>query len=236
MSASQEVAMTDATHAHTLLAGAQRAAAQARARSRASWFPLVVFGLVILGSLPLFVYPEPVDGFSYSSSRLDGVLGGWFLSDFGRWVAVYWLVALPLGYFTTAAYFRRRARRTGLASRPGPLVLTGVLLLAMLVVVSLQSYVGIVPGNLVVRGLSPLLTVAVGLIVLAVSDRSPALGVIALAFLGISLLVNLYDLVNLMYRLGWEVPYRFDTWPNVVFPGAFLLVCGLVLRRRQQTP
>ena len=172
-----------------------------------------------------------------SSSRLDGLLGGWFLPDFGRWVAVYWLVALPLGYLATAAYFRRRARRTGVASRPGPLVLTGVLLLAMFVVVSLQGYVGILPGDLVVRGLGPLLTVAVGLTVLAVADRSPALAVVAPGFLGgITLLVNLYDLVNVLYRLGWTVPYRFDTWPNVVLPGVFLLGCGLVLRRRQQAP
>jgi hypothetical protein len=228
--------MTDATHAHALLTGAQRAAAQARARSRASWFPLVVFGLLILGALPLFVYPGSADGFSSPSSRLDGVLGGWFLPRSGRWVAVYWLVALPVGYLATATYFRRRARRTGVASRPGPLVLTGVLLLAVLVVVSLQGYVGILPGNLVVRGLSPLLTVAVGLVVLAVADRSPALGGIALVFLGITLLVTLYDLVNVVYRLGWQVPYRFDAWPNVVLPGVFLLVCGLVLRRRQQAP
>jgi hypothetical protein len=28
--------------------------------------------------------------------KLDGILGGWFLPHAGRWVALYWLIALLL--------------------------------------------------------------------------------------------------------------------------------------------
>lgn len=49
-------------------------------------------------------------------------------------------------------------------------VVTGLGLLALLVV---TTWVGVFPfGNLVIRGLTPLLTVAIGLFVLARSERS----------------------------------------------------------------
>jgi hypothetical protein len=72
--------------------------------------------------------------------------------------------------------------------------------------------------------------------VLAVADRSKALAGIALAFLGLALLANLYDLVNLLSRLGWSVPDEYSLWPNLVVPGVFLLVSGLALRRTQRLP
>lgn len=229
--------MSDATQAHQLLAGAQQAAEQTVRRSRASWFPLVVFGLLVLGALPVFVQSFTQEKDDVTHTRLDGILGGWFLPHAGRWVALYWLIALPAGYLATALYFRWRARRSGVASRPVALVATGGALLVLLLVQN-AGFLGIVPlhPNLVVRGLSPLLTVAFGILVLAVADRSKALAGIALAFLGLALLANLYDLVNLLSRLGWSVPYEYSLWPNLVVPGVFLLVSGLALRPVQRLP
>src|SRR2546422_996668 len=56
------------------------------------------------------------------------------------------------------------------------------------------------PGGLFIRGLTPLLPVAVGVGVLAWTERSRALGAFAIGFLGLAILVNLYDLENLFSR------------------------------------
>jgi hypothetical protein len=234
-----EADMSDATRAREVLGEAQQAAQAALRRSRASWFPLVVFGVIILGALPLFVEPPMGDGgMSSSDSFPSGFLGGWFLADFGKWVSLYWLVSLPLGYLATVLYFRRRAERAGVASRSTGLVVTGVGLLGLLVLAGL-GLLGFLGGMiffpmLVLRGLAPLLTVAVGLIVLAVAERNRALTGISLVFLALSLLVGLYNVENVLYRIGWDFSYRYSNWPSLILPGAFLLISGLVLRRTQR--
>jgi hypothetical protein len=60
--------------------------------------------------------------------------------------------------------------------------------------------------DLFVRGLPPLLTVALALTLLVWVERSRALTAITVAFLVIALTANLYDPENLFARVGGDVP------------------------------
>jgi hypothetical protein len=95
------------------------------------------------------------------------------------------------------------------------------------------------------RGYAATLIVAVGLIALARVERSPVLTGIAAGYTAAALLANLYNVENLLFRLGWD-PWiahpdqaRFTPLPNLLLPGLVLLLAGaatglaaLVHRRR----
>src|SRR6476660_571029 len=106
----------------------QRATRRAR---RAIWFPLVLFGLILLGAAP-FYRPWPPAGAGITVRNIGpagGYLGGDFIGNAPAW---YWLIALPLGYAATAAFLRWRAGRTGVAGRIAPYVVAGLGLFAFL--------------------------------------------------------------------------------------------------------
>jgi hypothetical protein len=81
--------------------------------------------------------------------------------------------------------------------------------------------------------LTPLLTIALGLFVLAWVERSFALGLFAAAFLTLALVVNLYDIENLFQRVGMGVPVPAI---SLMVSGSVLLLAGVlswnVSRRR----
>jgi hypothetical protein len=128
-------------------------------------------------------------------------------------------------------YYRRRADARGIGGSVWPYALTGVGLLGFLVVASMVGRLQ--PGDLFVRGLTPLLTIALGLFVLAWVERSFALGLFAAAFLTLALVVNLYDIENLFQRVGMGVPVPAI---SLMVSGSVLLLAGVlswnVSRRR----
>jgi hypothetical protein len=83
-----------------------------------------------------------------------------------------------------------------------------------------------------IRGTLAFLIIAVGLWVLARAERSRALAVIALVYTGAALLASLYNVENILFRLGWNPgPSAFD-WqltvlPDILLPAVVLLVAGL---------
>ena len=85
----------------------------------------------------------------------------------------------------------------------------------------------------------PFLIVAVGLLALAWAERSRALAVAAVVYTGAALLASLYDVSNIIYRLGWNLPPSDESLPNVLLPAAVLLVAGAgafaVQRRHRAT-
>lgn len=95
-------------------------------------------------------------------------------------------------------------------------------LLALLVLSPPPSR-GLPPADLVSRGLTPLLTVAVGILVLAWTERSASLAVFAVGFVGLVLVADLYNIENVFYRVGVSVPAPAI---NVIIPGAALLLLG----------
>jgi hypothetical protein len=150
---------------------------------------------------------------------------------------LYWVLAVPLGYFATFFYYRHRARRTGVAGRISPAVVVGLALLVLMVGSSESRGWLHLPGHPIVgipipillfqgRGLDPLLVIGIGVGILARLERSWGLAVFAAMFFALALLANLYDLQNQVYRLGWHLPAGAGYLPNVVVPGLFLLVGG----------
>ena len=203
-----------------------------------SWSPLVMFGLLTLAAAPLFwtTTPRCTNGENACAFvQNGGPLGNPFVKGpvgwgIGRWISVYWLVAVPLGYFATVLYYRHRARRTGVAGRIWPAVAVGLALLALMVgsfatrgiVLGVPVPVFLLEG----RGLEPLLVIGIGLGVLARLEHNRGLVVFAVLFLALALLANLYNIENEVSRLGWNLPVGAMNLPNLVVPGLFLLVGG----------
>jgi hypothetical protein len=144
-----------------------------------------------------------------------------------RAIAVYWLIALPLAYVILAVWAHRRAIRRGVATSMLVYALTGIVLVALMVVSGLLT--GAWPtaarlssiGN---RGLLALLVIALGLLVLAYRERSRAMWAISLVFLGYVILINLYDLDNFIARFGISVGPEV----GVFIGGVFTLLAGAV--------
>ena len=209
-----------------------------RAR-RGLWFPLVVFGLVILASTPLYLDTTiaPTTAFLTSdvlspptTGTADGGYNGllrYFTGGMFTFspleVTVFWLVAGPLGYVVTAGFYWLLARRRGVATSSRAYVLTGLGLFALLVATSVIG--ASLPGDLTIRGLTPLIAVALGLFVLAKTERSWALAAFALPFLVLTMVANLYDMANVMYRLGLG-PAGPEV--NVIVVGSVLLLAGVI--------
>ena len=182
-----------------------------RAR-QAFWFPLIVFGGLILGSTPLYSLPPP-------ASIRDGIVVGRGHATLGPLApdlaaSLFWLIGIPVAYVLTAAFYLWRGHRRGVRTTWRAYVATGLGLFAVvaLLLVNLprrvpgrQLFVNVfehVPGDLVIRGLIPLLAIAVGFMILAVAERSLALGLFAVVFFAIALTANLYDMSNLADRLA----------------------------------
>ncbi|MGH9071930.1 MAG: hypothetical protein ACRDX8_12385, partial [Acidimicrobiales bacterium] len=168
-----------------------------RRRSRLArgtpWFPLLLFGVIVLASIPLYLPGSPCG--THRSCVFE-------LPQF-----------FPAGVLS--------ARRRGVTRSVRAFVATGVGLLGLLVVTSLAGLLRF--SDLTVRGLTPLITIAIALFVLARPERSWSLAAFATTFLALVLLANLYDIENMTYRIGRG---SFGAM-NVVVVGVALLLGGI---------
>ena len=205
------------------LVTAEIAGRRARTARRASWIPLAVLGVITLGAMPLYRFPtasgsgEIVIRGVRSFGPLSWFAGGFFLRNPAA-VSLYWLIALPVGYVATALVYRLRAGRRGVGGTRWQYVVTGVALFGVLILSAVLGRTQ--PGDLFIRGLTPLIPIAAGLFVLAAVERSLPLLAFAVAFLGLTLTVNLYDVENLFARIGVSVP---TPAIGLILPGAMLL-------------
>lgn len=194
-----------------------------------AWFPLTVFGLEMLASTPLFAR-FGVDGTAcgtYCTALADlprsaiAFLGG-IATTGSPVIAAFWLVAALVGYLATGVFYRARSRRRGVGVSATPYICTGLGLLALLAAPT--TIWALVFTDLFASGLTPLITVALALFVLARSHRSWPLGIFAVAFLGLVVLANLYDMSNLTYRMGLGST---GAQTNVLAVGAVLVLAGV---------
>jgi hypothetical protein len=212
------------------LTAAKDATRHARSASRRAWFPLVAFGLITLAATPFYGVTGHPGRISFVV--ISGDFGGYVL--YPQRLAMYWLLATIVGYLATVVYFRWRGGRSGVRSPMWPFVFTGLGLVALLVLDSPHWLAVLhIPetwspwgrfGDLYQRGLLPVLTIAIGLVVLAAIERTWAFAAFAAGFLGIALVVNLYDLGNMTARLGLG---QHGVQANVVVAGAVLLAGGI---------
>lgn len=219
----------------------------ARSARHAYWFPLVLFGGLTLAAIPFYLTPASEFGVSLVSAAPGPklpILGGdppLLVQDY---LGYYWLAALLGGLALTLWWYRRHARRIGLRTPArGYLITVSALTIVALVLPFLSRlspfhflYV-VMPGDLIIRGTFPFVIIAIGLCVLAWAERSRALGVIAVVYTGTALLASLYDVENLLYRVGWNLPPGSAGLPNVLLPAIVLLAAGagaFGVQRRQR--
>ncbi len=233
------------------------AAMRRRTRSarHAYWFPLVLFGLLSCAAVPLYVAAAVphlrhcvvlapgharcslVSAAVTSAGNEPVVLGGMPIGGNGFYLGWYWLVALVLGYLLTVLWYRWHARQAGVQTSARGYLVIGVAATVLAVVIPpLASQIGVVarlwrdiPGNLLIRGTFAFLIIAAGLWVLAWAERSVALVITAAVYTGTALLASLYNVENILFRLGWRPGFgdlSLTAAPNVLLPAAVLLIAG----------
>ena len=162
------------------------------------------------------------------------------------YIGWYWAVALVGGYLLTLLWYRGTPAGPGVATPARGYLITGVVLTVLVLVippltlvVPALSWVWLPFGDVWIRGTLAFLIIAAGLWVLARAERSRALAVIALVYTGAALLSSLYNVENIVFRLGWNPGRSAFAWqltalPNMLLPAAILLVagCGAFLAQR----
>jgi hypothetical protein len=227
-----------------LLAELKALRRRARTERHAYWFPLVLFGLLTCASVPFYVLPTVPDGDTAAAPGGPSmpILGGFTGFSVQRYLGYYWLAALLGGLLLTLLWYRRNAGRVGLATPArGYVVTTAVLTVLALVIPPLsqvrsprwlswlQHLHVLWPGDLVLRGTFPFVIIAAGLWVLAWAERSRALTVIAAVYTATALLASLYNIENVLFRLGWNPSgsdWSLTSLPNVLLPALVLLAAG----------
>jgi uncharacterized membrane protein YhaH (DUF805 family) len=227
-----------------------RSVEELRARTRLArsghWFVLLVFGVVVLGAMPFYIVTVPTASSPGCQALSGGVVGcahrradsfplggalNPLFSEFslGRWATVYWAIAMLAGFSAVVAFYRRRAAAVGVQGRIWPMVAVGIGLLVVVLRVD-SPYRSLPPiPDLWVRGTGALLIVALGIVVLALLERSRAFVVFAAGFCGLALLSCLYDEVNIFGRVGLGGPFggTTDALPNLIVPGLYLILGGV---------
>lgn len=227
-------------------------ASQLRWRTRVardgSWFALVVFGLVVLCAMVFYHYPGLTasslgcrtlgkNAFTCSSVSVSrGVFGSGLgsptsppIDHVSPWATTDWVVSIFAGIATVVGFYWMRARSSGVAGRIWPFAAVGVGVLVL--AVASRGWVTFkIPADFWIRGMQPLLVIAIGLIALAITERSRAFLLYVAGFLGLALLSCLYDVSNLFVRVGIGSTWNgnIEALPNLILPGLYLLIGGVV--------
>lgn len=214
--------MDSAGDAGSALDDVSRVRARTRLYRNGHWFASLVFGIVILGAMPFYVWSRP-GGPRGGSPLLGRAFEGTPFSSLGNWSTFYWVVAIVAGFGAVVAYYQLRARRLGVQGRLWPAVVAVLVILGLVMGV----YDGSSTGP---RGFSVLVVIALGLLVLSALERSRPFAVFVSGFFGLALLSFLYTVVNVFQQLGMGGPFRGgdNALPNLVVPGAYLVIGGLL--------
>jgi hypothetical protein len=217
---------------------------RARAARHAYWFPLVLFGLLTVASAPFYTVPDQPNGGAFAAQGAFPlpVLGGASGITVQGFLGYYWLAALLAGLLLTLLWYRWNAHRAGVQTPARAAVLTVAVLTVLALVIPPLSQVrsphglswlhllgALWPGDLMMRGTFPFVIIAVGLWVLSWAERSRALALIAAVYTASALLSSLYNVENVLFRLGWNPSGRewsLTSLPNVLLPAIVLLAAG----------
>jgi hypothetical protein len=171
-------------------------------------------------------------------------LGGLGRLDLVQGASYYWLGAMLLGIVATVIWYRWRGNRVGLRTPARSYLITGLVLVALALLIPVVSGRSSAlplmwPFDYVISNLFPLVLIGLGLCVLAWAERSTGLAAIAVCYLALAVVVNLYFLSNILSRLHWNVSNEAIALPNVLLPALVLLLTGAgawVVQRRQHAP
>jgi len=224
------------TEAATLLSDVRRLRRQTRSARHAYWLPLVLFGILTCASVPFYIRPLQsggTGGFGVPVFYVRG-FGGFTGQGWRGYLALYWLVAIAAGLTLTFLWYRRHGRQVGLVTPARGFLTTGVVVSLLTLVL---SAVGVLPGDLTIRGTLPFLIIAAGLWTLARAERSRALTVVAAIYTATALVASLYNIENVLFRLGWHPApdqWQLTSLPNVLLPALVLLAAGLAAYMAQR--
>jgi hypothetical protein len=182
-----------------------------RAAAHAYWLPLLLFGIVICGSLPFYERLTPLRAGTrpaglpsscrqgqpcHISGRFSA--GGVRVGSVGHLTVVtalgwYWQAAIPVAVVLTVLWYRWRANRIGLRTPARSFLVTGLVLGELVLLISLLiADQSARPGGffLDTRHVAAVLVIAAVLWVLAWAERSRALAIIVAVFLVVALPVS----------------------------------------------
>jgi hypothetical protein len=213
-----------------LLSATRRLTRQVRQAQRGTWFPLLLFAVLTLASIPIIRYNRhPIDCRATSPGLKVCIA-------FAPASYVYWPLALVLAYAAIAAFYVHRARSRGVGTRVRPYVITGVIVAVVATGISLWlvthpeliGYPSAGPsatGFLLFRLVSPQGAIGLALFVLAWVERNRALLVFGLVYL-------------VIVAFGWVLIPR-SPWLFLASTAAVLLLGSLgfaLAGRRAQRP
>jgi len=213
-----------------------------RATQRATWFPLLVLAAVTFAAVPVYRFGH------YELTCRNQPGGGRACLVWNTTSLVYWPIALVLAYVVIAAFYLHRARTRGVGTRVYPYAAVGIVLAVVTggaaawlathppvgTFALFGLHLGPGPAGWVFPLVSPAFAVGLGLVALAVVERSWALALLAVGYLAFAVVPG--------QDLGWVLRYP-SPWaqvPRLVIGGGVLLVAGLLFavaqRPRRQAP
>ncbi|HEY1642195.1 MAG TPA: hypothetical protein VGG35_15995 [Streptosporangiaceae bacterium] len=201
-----------------LLSSARELASRVRQTQRATWLPLLVLAAVTFAAIPAYHAGHHV-------GSCVSVRGGRICISYYPAAFVYWPIALVLAYTAIAAFYIRRSRARGVGTRVRPYVTAGIVLALVMSGVSLAAVHHPPPYGqglqvaVLARLISPASAIGLALLVLARTERSRALVVLALAYLVV---------VLVPVSFGWVIdePAWFFV-PRQVIDGSVLLLASI---------
>jgi len=229
---------------------------------RRYWFAVMVCGVLLALSLPLYLAPgrscrPPGDSMDWGCAvpyaSQAGILGSYALARPGA-VQVYWLVALAGGGWALAQWYRR----AGEGRRAVAGLVVAALLAGATTVLTRAGWGGFrVPSAwaesallLVFNGATPLLVIGAVLLALAVAERSAGPVAFAVGFCATAYVFATRDSFGVLHDLGVPVdmlndPAGIRQLLNLAIPAAVLLLAagaaygigargGLVVRGRRR--
>jgi hypothetical protein len=216
-------------------------ARRVRRSQRATWFPLLIFGILTVIALPVTFAGHIVR--AKCTIVHGGLPGQEVCFGYNSATFVYWPIALILAYALIAAFFLRRSQARGVGTRVMPYVLVGIVIAIVLTALSIwadhrppsdrqHDVLGWhLQADDLYRFIAPACAIGLALLVLAVVDRSPALVVVTAIYLFIAVAP-----VN----FGWTIRSH-SNWaiaPHDVIPGTVLLLAslGFALMQRSTEP
>jgi hypothetical protein len=220
---------------------------RARLARNGHWFTCFVFGVLTLAAMPFYWLRSPAaigscshrigphafqcTGPTSSTTVPPGVFSPHLAQgNLSAWASLYWTVAVLVGYGAVVFYYEYRWSRLGIVGRIWPAVGIGLCLFFVVPITSVGGHELPAFPDFWVRGLGALFVIGVGLCALAALERSVPFGIFAVGFLGLALLSCLYDDVNIFQRIGLAGPFQggANALPNLLIPGLYLLIGGLV--------
>jgi hypothetical protein len=215
-----------------LLADARDLARRVRVAQRVTWLPLLVLGLVTLGSIPAYRWGRVVSSNCVTEPGGAEACQVRFLD-----VGIYWLVAMILAYAGIAAAYLRVARARGLGGRVLPYAIVGILLIVLpfggVWTGLIQLSDGVPTGGelYLYRLCDPPGVIGLALLVLAWLERNRALLLFTLGYLAVVIVPVAWG-----FGVSWSGNWGFV--PSLATTGGLLLLGGLGfwLTQRQRQP